>query len=323
MAMTPESGPPRPGEIRLGTRGSALALAQSGAIAHRIEALGVPVRLVVIRTSGDRLADVPLSRVGGKGLFLKEIEDALAAGEVDLAVHSMKDVPAELPPGFALAAVPAREDVRDVIVPATSLAGDPLSVLPRGARVGTGSLRRRALLRSLRPDLEVVAMRGNVDTRLRRLREGVADAIVLARAGLVRLGIDPGALPLDPASFLPAPGQGALAIESREGDERIGAIVAPLHDEATRAACDAERAFLRALGASCQVPVAAHARGGPGGGLVLDGLVSSLDGSESLRDRIEGPVAQAAVLGARLAEALLARGAARILAEVEREAGVL
>lgn len=307
--------------LRLGTRGSALALAQSGAIARRVEATGVPVESVVIRTSGDKLVDVSLAKVGGKGLFLKEIEEALAAGEVDFAVHSMKDVPADLPPGFAIAAVPVREDVRDVIVARGTLRGDPLDSLPRGARVGTGSLRRRALLRSLRPDLEVVAMRGNVDTRLRKLRDGDFDAIVLASAGLRRLSLDVGAMPLDPERFLPAPGQGALALEVRAGDERTATLLAPLHDPAALGACEAERAFLRELGASCQVPVAAHARVAPDGGLRLDGLVASLDGRAVLRDAVDAGPGGAREAGARLARALLDRGARAILEEAEREVG--
>ena len=318
-----DRGPAGPGaaRLRLGTRGSALALAQSGAVARRVEATGVPVDSVVIRTSGDRLVDVSLAKVGGKGLFLKEIEEALAAGEVDFAVHSMKDVPAELPAGFAIAAVPEREDVRDVVVAREPLAGDPLESLPRGSRVGTGSLRRRALLRSLRPDLVVVPMRGNVDTRLRKLREGEFDAIVLAAAGLRRLSLDVGASPLDPVRFLPAPGQGALALEVRAGDAATAARLAPLHDAAARAACDGERAFLRALGASCQVPVAAHARPAPGGALRLDGLVASLDGRTVLRDSVETDAAGAAEAGARLARILLERGARAILDEAEREVG--
>ncbi|MFM7737211.1 MAG: hydroxymethylbilane synthase [Alphaproteobacteria bacterium] len=307
--------------LRLGTRGSALALAQSGAIARRVEATGVPVESVVIRTSGDRLVDVSLAKVGGKGLFLKEIEEALAAGEVDFAVHSMKDVPADLPAGFAIAAVPEREDVRDVLVAREPLSGDPLASLPRGARVGTGSLRRHALLRSLRPDVEVVAMRGNVDTRLRKLRDGDFDAIVLASAGLRRLGLDVGAIPLDPTRFLPAPGQGALALEVRAGDDRTAALLAPLHDPGALAACEAERSFLRELGASCQVPVAAHASAAGDGSSRLDGLVASLDGRTVLRDAVPFRPGDAREAGARLARILLDRGARVILDEAEREVG--
>ena len=316
--------PARPGaaRLRLGTRGSALALAQSGVIARCVEALGIVVETVVIRTSGDRLADISLAKVGGKGLFLKEIEEALAAGEIDFAVHSMKDVPAELPFGFAIAAVPLREDVRDVVVAREPRSGDPLVWLRPGARVGTGRLRRRALLRAARPDLEVVAMRGNVDTRLRKLRDEDFDAIVLAAAGLRRLDLDVGACALDVDRFLPAPGQGALALETRADDERAASLLAPLHDEAAWAACEAERAFLRTLGASCQVPVAAHARATvPAGSMRLDGLVASLDGRTVLRDTVAATVEDARSAGERLARTLLARGARAVLDEAEREVG--
>jgi hydroxymethylbilane synthase len=252
--------------LRLGTRGSRLALAQSGQIARHLEGLGHRVELVVIRTSGDKLSDVSLAKVGGKGLFLKEIEEALAAREIDLAVHSLKDVPAELPPGFAIAAIPPRAPVHDVVVVADrrdasmaasrdalpsrgdrELAGEEaIRALPANARVGTGSLRRRAQLRALRDDLDVVAMRGNVDTRLAKLEAGATDAIVLAAAGLVRLGLSVRSAALDPCAFLPAPGQGALALEVRADDAAMIARIAALDDRATARACAAERAFLRA-----------------------------------------------------------------------------
>lgn len=327
--------------LRVGTRGSALALAQSGQTVARLEAAGVPAELVVIRTSGDKLANVSLAKVGGKGLFIKELEEALAAQEIDLAIHSMKDVPAELPPGFDLVAVTARADVRDVLVRRSSdgpaggdglheaSASSPLSrlpalaALPRGARVGTGSLRRRAQLAALRRDLDVRQMRGNVDTRLRKLEEGEYDAIVLAAAGLARLGIDPNAAPLEADAFLPAPGQGALAIEARADDARVRALVRVLDDAATRAACAAERAFLRELGASCQVPVAAHARVTGDGRLVLDGLVASLDGSRVLRDVATGDPERAAALGKTLADLLIARGAHEVLRAAEEQAGAI
>jgi len=331
------------GALRIGTRGSALALAQSGQTARRLEAAGVATELVVIRTSGDKLVDVSLAKVGGKGLFIKELEEALAAGAIDLAIHSLKDVPAELPAGFAMAAVTARADVRDVLVlpdaaraaaaparaaSADGVDGDPLGALPalaalsHGARVGTGSLRRRAQLAALRPDLRVVPLRGNVDTRLRKLASGELDAIVLAAAGLERLGVAANALPLAADGFLPAPGQGALAIETRAGDARVASLVRVLHDPATSAACGAERAFLRELGASCQVPVAAFARV-EGEALVLDGLVASLDGARVLRDRARGSIDDAAAVGRRLADALAARGAREIVAEAEAQAGKL
>ena len=328
-------------KLRVGTRGSALALAQSGQTVARLEAAGVPAELVVIRTSGDKLATVSLSKVGGKGLFIKELEEALAANEIDLAIHSMKDVPAELPPGFAMAAVTTRADVRDVLVrrasdvPAAGPAAEAaeggsalsrlpaLAALPRGARVGTGSLRRRAQLAALRGDLDVIQMRGNVDTRLRKLEEGEYDAIVLAAAGLARLGIAANAAPLAPDAFVPAPGQGALAIEARADDASVIELLRVLDDAASRAACAAERAFLRELGASCQVPVAAHARVLDDGGLVLDGLVASLDGSLVLRDVANGSVDRAAELGRQLADLLASRGAHDVLRAAEETAGTI
>jgi len=333
-----------PAKLRVGTRGSALALAQSGQTVALLERAGVPAELIVIKTSGDRLADVSLAKVGGKGLFIKELEEALAANEIDLAIHSMKDVPAELPDGFALAAVTSRADVRDVIVRRLDEARDDragratgggpleerslpalpaLAALPRGARVGTGSLRRRAQLAALRPDVVVVPMRGNVDTRLRKLESGEVEAIVLAAAGLVRLGVAPHASPLAAEAFLPAPGQGALAIETRAGDERVRALVGVLDHAASRAACAAERAFLRELGASCQVPVAAYARAGDDGRLVIDGLVASLDGTCVLRDSAGGEAARAAELGRELAARLASRGAHEILRAAEEAAGAL
>ena len=252
----------------------------------------------------------------------------------------MKDVPAELPPGFVLAAVTARADVRDVIVQRLADAGaeggaagtaieGPLGQLPvlaalrAGARVGTGSLRRRAQIAALRPDLVVVPMRGNVDTRLRKLESGEVEAIVLAAAGLARLGVAPHAQALAAEAFLPAPGQGALAIETRAGDERVRALVAVLDDPATAAACAAERAFLRELGASCQVPVAAFARAGDDGRLLLDGLVASLDGTRVVRDAGAGAPERAALLGRELADRLISRGAREILIAAEEAAGAL
>jgi hydroxymethylbilane synthase len=338
--------------LRVGTRGSALALAQSRQTVGLLERSGIAVELVVIRTSGDKLKDVPLAKVGGKGLFIKELEEALADGRIDLAIHSMKDVPAVLPDGFTLAAVTRRADPRDVLVvrsgleiPRLAAAAPPqasglerlplLAALPAGVRVGTGSLRRRAQIAALRPDLGVVPLRGNVDTRLGKLRDGVVDAIVLASAGIERLGLEPSSLGfaaewLDPEVFLPAPGQGALAIEARADDRHAAPRAAVLHDPASAAACAAERAFLRALGASCQVPVAAFARRSSDPkdiearrDLIVEGLTGSLDGKWILRDRVEGCSTDAESLGGRLAEMLIGRGARELLAEAERVAGVL
>jgi hydroxymethylbilane synthase len=298
--------------IRLGTRGSVLALRQADLVAERLRPLapGCPVEIVPIRTSGDRLAHVSLAEFGGKGLFVKELEEALLDGRVDLAVHSLKDLPAELPEGLCLGAFPPRGDPRDVLVSRTS---GGIEGLPGGARVGTGSLRRRVLLRSVRPDLTVETIRGNVDTRLRRLSEGAYDAIVVAAAGLERLGLAPeNASPLDPGEFLPAVGQGILAVEARAEDRPLLELLRGVDHRETRWQAEAERAFLRRLGASCHTPVAAHARV-LDGELTLDGLVASLDGRQVLRGRMAGVPTRAEALGVRLAEDLLARGAQEIL----------
>ncbi len=296
--------------LRLGTRGSALALAQSGMIARAIERRGTPVELVTIRTSGD-VATGSLAAQGGKGLFVKEIEEALLRGQVDLAVHSLKDMPATLPAGLALVATPLRADARDVVV---SAAGVGLERLPAGTRVGTSSLRRRALLAAVRPDLAVVELRGNVDTRLKKLASGEVDAVLLAAAGLARLGLAPsGAVPIDAARFVPAIGQGILALEARSDDVRVHAIVAALDDPTTRAAATAERAFLAAIGGDCHTPLAAYAVV-TGDRLHMEALVASIDGREIVGDRFEGPVGAAAIVGTRLAAALVTRGAADLIA---------
>jgi len=321
--------------LRIGTRGSALALAQTGQVAARLEAHGVATEIVVVRTSGDRLADVSLAKLGGKGLFIKELEEALAAGEIDVAVHSMKDVPAVLPDGFAIAAVPPRAAVEDVIVvraePEGSVSSaasvtDGISVidaLPPGARVGTGSLRRGAQIAGRRHDLAVVPLRGNVDTRLRKLAAGEVDAVVLAAAGLGRLGLSVPARVLDAELFVPAPGQGALALEVSAASA-AGDRVALLDDRLSARRCEAERSFSRALGASCVAPVAALARspeGEAGSTLELTGLVATLDGRRILRDRLAGPIDEPDALGARLADRLIAAGAREILDEIERASG--
>lgn len=316
--------------LRIGTRGSALALAQTRQTAERLAAHGIATELVVIRTSGDRLADVSLSKIGGKGLFIKELEEALAAGSIDVAVHSMKDVPAVLPDGFEIAAVPVRAAVEDVIVVrenarasehARGSEGSALDALRAGARVGTGSLRRRAQIASRRPDLRIVPLRGNVDTRLRKLAEGDVDAVVLAAAGLARLGLSLDARSLPPTLFLPAPGQGALAIETRHGDP-AASRVAVLHDPRAAYECVAERRLSLELGASCVAPVAAlgriAGRGLPGDDLEVDGLVATLDGRRVLRARVAGRAEEAEELGARLAARLIEQGAREVLDEIER-----
>ena len=302
--------------LRLGTRGSALALRQSGMVAADLSRRGSEVELVTIKTTGDVLLG-SLATAGGKGLFVKEIEDALLARRVDFAVHSMKDVPAVLPPGLALVATPPREDARDVLV---STAGAPLAELPAGARVGTSSLRRRAQLLARRPDVIVVDLRGNVDTRLRKLAEGEVDAILLAAAGLNRLGLAPaGAVALTVDEFLPAIGQGALALEAREGDESVLGPLRGLDDPVTGAAVAAERAFLGAVGGDCQTPLAAHATVVEGR-LRLRALVAEIDGSAALEDALDGPLESAAAIGARLGATLLARGAGDIIARARARA---
>ncbi|MCC6849517.1 MAG: hydroxymethylbilane synthase [Deltaproteobacteria bacterium] len=296
--------------LRLGTRGSALALRQSGMVAAEIERRGTPVELITIRTSGD-VATGSLAALGGKGLFVKEIEEALARGRIDLAVHSLKDVPAVLPAGLEIAATPPRADPRDVVI---SPVGVGLGRLPAGMRVGTSSLRRRAQLAALRPDLGVVDMRGNVDTRLRKLGACEVDAILLAAAGLERLGLAPAGLVAIPAArFLPAIGQGILALEVREDDAATRRVVAALDDPPTRAAAVAERAFLAAIGGDCHTPLAAYATVHRDQ-LRMRAIVASVDGREILGDAFDGPRDAAADIGTRLAEALLTRGAAALVA---------
>ena len=305
-------------KLMVGTRGSALALWQTGHVVERLQALApdLQVEVKTIQTLGDEVRDRALARVGGKGLFVKEIEAALLAEEIDLAVHSLKDMPTELPEGLCLAAILERADPHDALVVAEG--PGHLEGLPPGARVGTSSLRRQAQLLALRPDLRVVDVRGNVDTRLRKLRDGQADALLLAAAGLVRLGRAEAIGQILPADrMLPAVGQGALCVEVRSNDERTQALVGQLDHRATHQATDAERAFLRRLEGGCQVPIGAYAEVSAGT-LYLRGLVASLDGSRLLRDEIHGPAGHAALLGTELAEKLLAAGAGALLAEIER-----
>lgn len=300
----------------IGSRGSKLALWQAGWVKSRLEEAcdGAEVRIEVIKTSGDRLRDVPLSVIGGQGVFTKEIEQALLDRRIDIAVHSLKDLPTIIPGELALAAVAEREDARDALVLPVEADGGAASIrdLPRGATVGTSSLRRVAQLRHLRPDLRIKDLRGNVDTRLRKLDEGEYDAIILASAGLRRLGLE-GRISafIETEEMLPAVSQGALGIETRADDAgAIEALVA-LDHAPTRAACLAERAFLRHLGGGCQVPIAAHAFE-VGGKFVLNGLVASLAG-EVLRDSAEGEASEAESVGENLASLMLERGAASLL----------
>ena len=299
----------------LGTRGSKLALQQSEWFQCRIHhvAPDVQVTLRKIQTSGDKILDVPLAKIGGKGLFVKEIEEALLSGEIDLAVHSMKDMPAELPDGLDILCVPPREDARDALI---SRDGRPFKDLAQGARIGTASLRRQAQLLNARPDLRIEMLRGNLDTRLRKLKEGQFDAIVLAAAGLHRLAWTQEITEyLDPVVSLPAIGQGALGIEGRSDDLFVRSIVERLNDRTTRTAVTAERAFLHRLEGGCQVPIAAYATLFDGQ-VSLDGLVAGLDGKTIIRDHIRGKSEEAHALGVQLAERLLAKGGDKILQEI-------
>jgi hydroxymethylbilane synthase len=293
--------------IRVGSRGSALALWQAEHVKSRLEDLGHEVTIQVITTTGDRLLDRRLEAVGGKGAFLKEIEEALQGGAVDLAVHSLKDVPVALPDGLGLYAILERADPRDALLSA----GPRLDELPPGARVGTTSLRRQSQARALRPDVTLTDLRGNVETRIRKLREGQYDAILLALAGLLRLGRqDEATEVLDPERFLPAPGQGAIALECRADDAQVRAAVAPLDHAPTTGAVTAERAFLAALGGGCNVPLGAYARWVPEG-LRLGAFVARADGSVLVRGERTG--AEPEAVGRALAEELLSRGARELL----------
>ena len=300
--------------LRIATRKSPLALWQTGHVAERLREAhpGLQVELVPMSTRGDQVLDRSLAAIGGKGLFLKELELAMQRGEADCAVHSLKDVPMELEPGFALAAILARADHADAFV---SNAFDGIDALPQGARVGTSSLRRQAQLRARRPDLQLLDLRGNVNTRLARLDAGEYDAIVLACAGLERLGFGERIRArLDAPDWLPAPAQGAIAIECRDGDATVQALCAALDDAATHARVSAERAMNRALHGSCHVPVAALARLEDGGArLVLQGLVGSAADGRLVRARAEGPAGAPEAIGLEVARQLLDAGAGEFL----------
>jgi hydroxymethylbilane synthase len=296
----------------LGTRGSKLAVHQSEWVQAQLKQLApqVAVTLRRIHTSGDKILDVPLAKIGGKGLFVKEIEEALLSGEIDLAVHSMKDVPTELPDGLDLLCVPFREDPRDALI---SRDGRRFHELPQGAKVGTSSLRRQAQLLQARPDLSIRMLRGNLDTRLKKLREGQFDAIVLAAAGLRRLGWEREITEyLAPEISLPAIGQGALGIEGRRDDLFVRSLLSGLEHAPTRTMVLAERALLHRLQGGCQVPIAAHATLA-GSDVTLEGLVASVDGKTIIRDTVRGTVADPESMGVQLAERLLARGGDKIL----------
>lgn len=317
-------------KVVIGTRGSKLALWQAEWVKAELQRMnaGLEVELNKIKTTGDKILDVPLAQVGGKGLFVKEIEEALLRGEADLAVHSMKDVPTEFPEGLHLAVICKREDPRDVFI--APVQGSTFKVqrfreLPQGATIGTSSLRRACQLLSVRPDLSIVQLRGNLETRLRKLDEGQFDAIILAAAGVKRLGWEQRITEvIGPEISLPAIGQGAIGIECRIGDEFINALIAPLNHAETAVCVRAERALLKRLQGGCQVPIAAHARIERRAGskeanrevLVLDGLVGSVKGDRIIKDHLEGRPEDGESIGIRLAEMLLAKGADKILSEV-------
>ncbi len=299
----------------IGTRGSQLALWQAEWVQGQLKQMAPDLSVVLkrIQTSGDKIQDVPLAKVGGKGLFVKEIEEALLRKDIDLAVHSMKDLPAVLPSGLQIMCIPEREDPRDALL---SRDEKKLDALPLGARVGTSSLRRQSQLLHARPDLHIEMLRGNVDTRLRKLHENHFDAIVLAASGLKRLGWDEQIteyLPIDVS--LPAIGQGALGIEGREDDGFVQDLVSRLEHRPTRVTVTAERTFLARLEGGCQVPIAGHAVL-EGEELTLDGLVASVDGTRYVRYSLSGSAQEAEFLGTKVAEELLERGAHLILQEI-------
>ena len=297
--------------LRIGSRGSQLALWQANYIRELLEQRGHKVEIEIIKTTGDKITDVALAQVGTKGMFTKEIEDALAENRVDLAVHSLKDLPTEIPPGFEIAAIPTRQDARDAFC---SPNYHSIEDLPKRAKVGTSSLRRQAQLKALRPDLEIQALRGNVDTRLRKLEAGEYDAVILATAGLNRLGKQEGIRQvLAPTVMCPAAGQGALAIEIRKYDAAVREHVAFLDDNAARTATTCERALLNKMGGGCQVPIGAFAEM-TSGRLHLEGIVARPDGTSVLRESGDGDEPEQ--LGERIGAALLVRGGGAILREV-------
>lgn len=307
------------GTVTIGTRGSQLALWQANWVKDAISSYhpDLTVELTIIKTKGDKILDVPLAKVGGKGLFVKEIEEALLDGRIDLAVHSMKDMPADIPDGLCIGAIPEREEPRDVLITRNRL---PLDQQKQGPRVGTSSLRRSAQLLHVRPDIRIIPLRGNLNTRLRKLESESLDAIVLAAAGVHRLGLaDRITQILDESIMLPAVGQGALCIEIREKDPRIQGLVAVLDDLPTRQVVMGERAFLNRLEGGCQVPIAGHGHIDEKG-YTLTGLVCDVDGTHQIKQSRTGPTIRSEQTGLELAEALLAMGAGEILERLNADA---
>ncbi len=305
-------------KLTIGSRGSKLALWQSNHIKDRLEALtGLPVEIKVIRTTGDKILDVPLAKVGGKGLFTKEIEVELADGRVDLAVHSMKDVPTELPEGLVIAAMPPRADPRDAIVSGERY---DLESLPQAARVGTSSLRRCSQLRALRPDVVIVDVRGNLDTRMRKAETGELDAVILAAAGITRMGwADRITHYIEADQMVSAVGQGAIGIEVRADDAFMADVMTRIADPETMACVTAERVVMRTLEGGCQVPIGAYARI-VGRHMHMDAVVGSVDGATIIRYALEGEATEPEMLGAAMVDRLLDLGAGEVLAEVRAAA---
>ena len=309
--------------LRVGTRGSPLARTQTASVCRMLEAgrPGLVCETVCVQTTGDRIRDRPLREAGGKGLFVKELDEALLDGRIDCAVHSMKDVPALLADALHIAAVPVREDPRDLLV---SAAGWSLADVPEGAHFGTTSLRRAGLLKRSVPGARVSMLRGNVETRARRILDGDFDATFLAAAGIARLQADLAplcAVPCDPADFVPAPGQGALALVARRGEDDVSAILSAVGDDRVRSAVTAERALAAELGGSCYIPLGAFARP-EGDGLVMDAVLVSPDGRREVRRCAHGGTDDAAAFGRGVAEELLALGASELIGDIEREAGL-
>lgn len=307
--------------LKIGTRGSRLALWQANWVKTALEAEdpSLSIELVIIKTKGDKILDVPLAKVGGKGLFVKEIEESLLNENIDLAVHSMKDMPAQIPQGLCIAAIPQREDPKDVLI---SKDNRRFSELPAGAIVGTGSLRRKAQLLFARPDLVVAPLRGNIDTRLKKLETENLDAIILAAAGVKRMGFEDKVTEyLDENIMLPAVGQGALCIEIRQNDPLVGPVVAGLEDSKTRAVIRGERAFSERLEGGCQVPIAAH--GTIHNNLfTLSGLVASVDGKTLYKHTMQGPENESATIGLELAERLISMGAKTIIDNLTKDLNI-
>ena len=309
----------RKDNIVIGTRSSKLALWQAEWVKAELQRMnpGLRIELNKIKTTGDKILDVPLAKVGGKGLFVKEIEEALLRGEADLAVHSMKDVPTEFPEGLHLAVICEREDPRDAFIAQNKEQGaKSFKDLPKGATIGTSSLRRSCQLLSKRPDLKIAQLRGNLETRFRKLDEGQFDAMILATAGVKRLGWQQRITEvIEPGTSLPAIGQGAVGIECRINDEFINQLIAPLNHQETSICVRAERALLKRLQGGCQVPIAAYATI-KDGRLIMDGLVGSVTGDKIIKEHLEGRSEDADALGIALGEKLLLKGADKILAEV-------